>query len=94
MDETMSEYPDRYVITSIAREDARDAGKRHWLYWSPEGGGWWQWGPEGWAYRFQSMDDPKLKDALSAAPKMGPWWHWPDPTTIEVVAVPAIVTVS
>jgi hypothetical protein len=89
----MSEYPDRFVVTAIARPDARDAGKRFWLYWSPEGGGWWQWGPEGWAYRFESVDDKRLSDALACAPKVGPFWAWPDEGSIEVVAVPAIVKV-
>ncbi len=87
-------YPDRYVITSVAKADTRDAGKRHWLYWSDEGGGWWQWGPEGWAYRFQSKDDPRLEDAMRSAPKVGPWYSSPDPLSIELVPTPAIVRVS
>lgn len=94
-------YPDRYVITALVAEDSekrhpaidRKKGDRIWLYWTDEGGGWWQWGSEGWAYRFQSMDDKKLQEALSSAPKMGPWYNRPDPKTIEVRPVPAIVKV-
>lgn len=27
-----------------------------WVYWSPEGGGWWSWGPKGWRTAFESED--------------------------------------
>lgn len=93
-------YPDRYVITAIVA-DGRYKGKRVWIYWSPEGGGWWQWGPEGWAERFENTDTDKFRDAMRCATgatwtkkSCGPWYSYPDPATIEVRSVPAIVTVT
>jgi hypothetical protein len=92
------QYPDRYVITGIVAEDAPHVrvkkGDRVWLYWSHEGGGWWQWGSEGWARRFEQKAGREYDDAVKCAPKVGPWYSMPDPATIETVAVPAIVTVS
>ena len=86
-------YPDRYIIQALVKE-GEYKGQRITLYFSQEGGGWWQWSKyDGWNYRFQSMDDPHLNDALRSAPKMGPWYFYPDASTIEVVAVPAIVKV-
>ena len=87
----MATYPDRYVITALAAKTSKDRGKRFWLYWSPEAGGWWQWGPEAWAERFESQSGARFDDAKLCAPKSGPHWAFPDPTTIEVRAVPAIV---
>lgn len=78
-----------YAITAIAGAAARDAGKRFWLYWSHEAGGWWQWGPEAWAERFPTQSGPRFDDALRCAPKVGPYWACPDPSTIEVVAIAA-----
>lgn len=95
-------YPDRYVITALVAE-SHDRGSsvwnvkkgdRVWLYWTDESGGWWQWSnAEGWAYRFQSKDDKRLSDALRSSVNMGPWFYKPDPKTIEVRPVPAIVKV-
>ena len=96
----MNEYPDRYVITALIAEDSRDGvwkkkkGDRVWLYWSPEGGGWWQWGPEGWARRFESKSGREYEAAMFSASNAGPWFNKPDPATIEAVSVPAILTVS
>lgn len=92
-DKNMGRYPDRYVITGVAQPGARDAGERVWLYWSPEGGGWWQWGPEGWAFRFEAMEGTRFEDAMRSAEKVGPFWYWPI-GGIEARPVPAIVTVS
>lgn len=96
-----TDYPDRYIITAKVNKDSDRGGvldvKRGtdiYLYWSEEGGGWWQWSTsQNWAYRFQSLDDPKLKGALKACPNMGPWYNYPDPSTIQVINVPAIVKV-
>jgi hypothetical protein len=76
--------PDCWVITAIANDAARDAGKRFWLNWSEESGGWWGWGPEAWACRFQDRDGARFKDAMLVAPTSGPYWAKPDPDTIEV----------
>lgn len=84
-------YPDRYVITALAAKPSKDAGKRFWLYWSPESGDWWQWGPEARAERFETKSGPRFNDAMSVAPKAGPFWALADPATIEVRTVPAIV---
>ena len=94
------QFPDRYVIRARVAEDSRDGvwqvkkDSFVWLYWSHEGGGWWQWGPEGWARRFEAKEGREYEAALRDAPKVGPWFNKPDPATIETVAVPAIVTVS
>lgn len=87
-------YPDRLVITSVAAKSSKfaKAGERSWLYLSPEAGGWWQWGPEKWAYRFDE-NDTRLKDAIASAPHVGPWWNYPDPESIEVKKVPVIVEI-
>lgn len=98
---TMSNYPDRYVITALIAEVAdrgntvwdKKKGERVWLYWTEESGGWWQWGPEEWAYRFESLDSPKIQEALRSCPTMGPWYNSPDPKSIKTVPVPAIVKV-
>jgi hypothetical protein len=86
----MSTYPDRYVITGISEH----TGKRVWLYFDPEGGGWWQWGSEQLAKRFEDRDNEQFEDAMLCAPKTGPWYDKPKEGTIEVRPVPAIVTVS
>jgi hypothetical protein len=88
----MSEYPDRYVITGIVAEGEK-AGLKVWLYWDPEGGGWWQWGPEGWAERFEAKEGRRYDDAIRCAPKTGPWYYYVDPATVKTEAVPAIVKV-
>lgn len=93
----MTKYPDRFVITGLIAKDAEalrvKKGDRVWLYWSPEGGGWWQWGPEGWAERFESKSGKTFEDAMVSATGVGPWYNVPDPETIEVLSVPAIVKV-
>lgn len=93
----MSGFTDRHVITALVAE-GEHIGERVWIYWSPEGGGWWQWGPEGWAFRFDSTESDRFIDALKCAKgetwlkkSVGPWYHYPDMATIEVRAVPAIV---
>ena len=94
------DYPDRYVITAIVA-DGEHKGERVWITWSPEGGGWWQWGPEGWAERFASTKDERFKDALRCAKgetwtkaSCGPWYYAPDLATIEAREVPARVRVT
>lgn len=92
-------YPDRYIITAKTVKDSPtvkvEKGERIWLYWSPEGGGWWQWSKaKDWAERFPDKNGPRFKDAIACAPDVGPWFYVPDPETIETVAVPAIVTIS
>ena len=86
------QYPDRYVITGVVAE-GEHKGERVWIYFSEEGGGWWQWGPEGWAKRFEAKEGHKYDDALLCAPKTGPWYYRVDPARVEVRAVPAKVTV-
>lgn len=93
-------YPDRYVITGLVKEGDR-AGERVWIYFSEEGGGWWQWGPEGWAYRFEDKTSERFQDAMRCAKgetwtesTVGPWYNAADIATVEAVAVPANVTVS
>jgi hypothetical protein len=98
MEDFVTKHPDRYVITGLIAKDSEALrvrkGDRVWLYWSPEGGGWWQWGPEGWAYRFEAKSGHQYDDAIVSAKGVGPYYNVPDPSTIETVAVPAIVTVS
>lgn len=93
-------HPDRYIITGIIRDGLKDAGEKVWLYWSPEGGGWWQWGPEGWAKRFAGDHGAEFEDALKCAKgetwlrdTVGPWYNKPEISTIKVERVPAIVEV-
>lgn len=89
----MSEHPNRYVITALVKEGEKK-GRRVFLYWSPEGGGWWQWNEaEGWAERFEAKAGHRFEDAVLCAPDVGPWYNRPDPETIEVREVPAIVKV-
>ena len=74
-----------FLITQVAQPGARDAGKRFWLYFSQEGGGWWQWGPKAWARRFDAQAGADFEDAILCAPKVGP--HWAMPVgAVEVVA--------
>lgn len=89
----MTRHLDRRIITALTSKKASDGpGKRIYLYWTPEAGGWWQWSTsKGWAYRFQPDQDVKLENALKEAPKMGPHFYWPEPKTIEVISVPTIV---
>jgi hypothetical protein len=90
-------HPDRYIIVAKVKDDALGhikAGDPIALHWSPEGGGWWQWGSVAQAERFPSKDDDKFRGILEVAAKMGPWFYYPDPATIEVKAVPAIVKVE
>lgn len=98
----MMSYPDRYVITALVAETSdrgREVwkvkkGDRVWLYFSEEGGGWWQWSNSPrWAYRFEEKSGRKYEDAIHCAPKAGPWFNRVDPKTIEVRAVPAIIKV-
>lgn len=88
----MGKYPDRYVITGLVAK-GEHKGERVWIYFSEEGGGWWQWGPEAWAKRFEKKEGRDFDDALLCAPKVGPWYYSVDPESIEARAVPAKVTV-
>lgn len=95
----MKKYPDRYIISGIVKDD-KHKGQKVCIYWTPEGGGWWQWGPEEMAERFESQDDPRFKDALRCATGQtwtkatcGPWYYSADLETVKVEAVPAIVKV-
>lgn len=93
-------FPDRYVITALVKE-GENKGRRVWLYWSPEGGGWWQWSDaEAWAFRFEATSGERFDDALLCArgttwlkSGCGPWYYFVDFSTVEVRATPAIVTV-
>lgn len=86
-------YPDRYVITAIVKE-GENKGKKVWLYWIEESGGWWQWSDsEAWAYRFETKSGQRFDDAMKSCPKMGPWYYYPDPSTIKAEPTPAIVKV-
>ena len=91
--------PDRFVITGIVKEGKHE-GESVWVGWTPEGGGWWQWGPEAWAERFPSETDPRFEDAMRSArgetwttKSCGPWYYYPDMSTVKSVRVPAIVSV-
>lgn len=94
------EYPDRYVITGIVKEGDRK-GQKVWLYWSPEGGGWWQWSSHAsWAMRFESKDGARYEDAIRCARGTkwlengcGPWYYYVDFDTVDTESVPAIVEV-
>jgi hypothetical protein len=89
----MTKYPDRYVITALVA-DGDHKGERVYLRWAEEAGGWWYWGPEARAYRFESRSGDKFDDAVWCAQRTGrPQWYAPDLSTIEVRAVPAIVEV-
>lgn len=91
-------YPDRYIITALVKDDHPTVnvakGDRIYLYWSNEAGGWWQWSNAiGWAYRFETKSGSRFDDAMLVAAKVGPWYNYPDPATIEAINVPAIVKV-
>ncbi|RVG03960.1 hypothetical protein CN230_29085 [Sinorhizobium meliloti] len=89
----MSEHvktPERYVITAQVKA-GEHRGERVWLHLTSENGGWWQWGPENVAKRFDSASSHEFKDALSYGAITGPAPYVPDPETIEVQAVPASV---
>jgi hypothetical protein len=89
----MTNYPDRYVITGIVK-DGQHKNERVYLYWTEEGGGWWQWGPDGWAYRFENKSGARFEDAMRCAKKgVGPYYYSVHPESVEVYATPAIVTV-
>jgi hypothetical protein len=82
-----------HSITGIVAEGERK-GERVWIYWSPEGGGWWQGGPFGWRERFSSVEDKRFKDALLCAKgegwskkTCGPWYKMADLSTIEIRTV-------
>lgn len=96
----MKKRPNRYVITGIVR-NGENKGKKVWIHWSPEGGGWWQWGPEAWAQRFTENHGPRFEDALRTAKgenwtkdTCGPWFDKADVATVAVEEVPAIVVVT
>ncbi len=84
--------PDCFSISGKVK-DGEHKGETVWLYWSPEGGGWWQWSSaKGCAYRFSSKDDQRFKDAWPCAKgetwlghTVGPWYYMPDIETIECV---------
>lgn len=96
----MSKYPDRYVITALVKE-GKNKGKRVWLYWSPEAGGWWQWSDaEGLAHRFEAPHGARFEDAMHSSRGStwqpngcGPWYYFVDFDTVEAAPTPAIVTV-
>jgi hypothetical protein len=93
-------YPDRYIITGKVAE-GENKGKTVYLYWSDEGGGWWQWSDSvNWAYRFEEPSGSRFEDALLCAGdknwtkhSCGPWYFFADPKSVEVIAVPAKVHV-
>ena len=100
----MTNYPDKYIIRSKVAEDCPQfkikKGDYSYLYFSPEGGGWWQWSNlEAWARRFDSATNKEIVDALQSCNPTnwcggtGPWFYKPEPHSIEVVAVPAKVKV-
>lgn len=93
-------YPDRYVITGTVKEGEHQ-GEKVWLRWSEEGGGWWMWGPEGWAHRFDAPEGARFEDAMRCATgqtwtnsTVGPWNYAADISTVKVEPTTAIVTVS
>lgn len=93
-------YPDRYIITGKVAK-GENKGETVYLYFSEEGGGWWQWSNnEAWALRFESKDDRRIEDALLCAGdknwtkhSCGPWYYSADPKTVKLVAVPAKIKV-
>ena len=85
--------PDGYVITGIVKE-GKHIGEKVWLYWSVEGGGWWQWGPQAWAYCFDKCEGRKFEDAIKTARGQGAWgetcgpyYSQPDLLSIKVEPV-------
>lgn len=78
-----------YVITALAASSKNRPRKRIWLYWSREGGGWWQWSQyERWAEQFSKPKGKSFDDALKCAPIVGPHYDRPDISTIEVWELP------
>lgn len=94
-------YPDRYVITGIV-EKGDDKGRKVFLGWTEEGGGWWQWSlHKSGANRFTDTDNERFKDAIRCATgktwtksTCGPWYYMPDISSVKVEEVPAIVKVT
>ena len=73
----------KYVITAITSYRAtHGAGRKVWLYWSREGGGWWQWSNnESWAKKFTGTEN--IPDIINCAKEMGPHWYWVEPKTVK-----------
>ncbi|GEM_PF-4968873 len=81
-----------YIIVGDVA-DGKHAGETVAIYWSPEGGGWWQWGPIGWATPFVidgKSTNEKFKDAINCAlgniwcGGVGPWFFKTDPATVHI----------
>lgn len=93
-------YPDRYIITGRVAKGS-EVGKEVYLYWTEEGGGWWQWtSDKGCAHRFERPSGDRFKDAMNCATdnnwtkaSCGPWYYSADPKTVKHISVPAIVKV-
>lgn len=82
---------ERYVITGNVAE-GKHKGEKVWLGWTESSGGWWQWGRETEGTRFAQQKGERFEDALHCAKEgSGPWYYTPDPSTVQVEAVPAIV---
>lgn len=56
-----------------------------WLYFSDEGGGWWQWGAKGWRRGVESEET--ARKIAGGAP--GPWFYKPEPDEIEIIREPS-----
>lgn len=86
---------DEYIIVGTV-EEGKHTGETVAIYWSPEGGGWWQWGPIGWATPFaidRKSTNERFKDAINTALSntwcggCGPWFYKTDPTTVRIAPI-------
>lgn len=70
----MAKLDHTYIITGKVAA-GKHAGETVAIYHSPEGGGWWQWGPIGWATPFVidgKSTNEEFKDAINCA--LGNTW--------------------
>ena len=73
-------YARATTLDKLKLRDGVEAKVKVALYYSEEGGGWWQWGPEAWRQGRRNEDEARAS-ALTA----GPWFHKPEPDEIRVV---------
>lgn len=81
------------VITGVV-EKGEYKGQQVWLYWSPEGGGWWRWSEAiGWRHKFQLNGDKRFEDAWRVSKGIfngktcGPMNKQPSLKSVDVVTI-------